>query len=166
MDSSTDLRISSLEAALRKLTTGETDLASDERKTSTEKSSGGGLPNFLREAVEVQELTDLAVPWTTFDASNWIPKGAVAALVEMEWAMQSPNSGQKDGFIWFRKSSGALQVLGSRGRAAGNSDNNAASNQAIIPISPKRTFDYTITDTYSVHGFDNEAVIRLIGYFK
>jgi hypothetical protein len=158
---SLDLRLSNLEAVVRRL-----EMQPNSESISSTASTTGVVPHFLAASATVLAATDEAQPWTTYDASSSIPKGAIAALIETEWAMQSPNSGDIDAFIMFRKQSGSIELVGSRGRAAGNSDNAAGANQLIVPITSSRTFDYMITDTYSVHGFDNGALIRLIGYYK
>lgn len=166
---SIDLRLTNLEAAVRRFDLTGTLSVSPDASTTTATSStttNPVIPHFLGSSVTVQTLTDDPVEWTTFDASTFLPKGSLFAIVETEWAMQSPNSDDKDAYIKFRKQDGAIELIGSRGRAAGNSDNCAGANQLIIPITTTRTFDFTITETTGGKGFDNEATIRLIGYYK
>ena len=141
------LRLAAVEANVRRIPTPQIE------------PSG---PIFLQTAVKVQAETTNEIPWRTFNAAQFIPDGVRTAIVETEWSISAPDSGDKDARIWFRRNLDAIQVLGSRGRASGNSDNIAGSNQVMVPVSANRSFDFMI----ETPGFNNGAQIRLIGYFR
>ena len=137
-----------------------TALESQVRRIPVPASAKSG-PNFLRQSITVLPLTAAVVTWTTFNAAQVIPAGATAAIVETEWSMSSPDQGDVDAYIKFRRNLDSITLIGSRGRASGNSDNIAGANQLIVPISPNRSFDYMI----DFPGFNNQATIRLVGYY-
>lgn len=155
---SLDLRISNLETAVRRMVPSEQDPST----TTASSSSGSGIPHFLDSKVEVQAITTSDVDWTTFDAHSWIPAGSCAAIIETEYAISEPDSGDDDATILFRKQSGSIELVGSRGRASGSADDIAGANQLLVPITSTRTFDFAIEEP----GFNEGATIHLIGYWK
>ena len=140
------LRLTALESQVRRL------------PVPTPTRSG---PNFLRQSITVLPPTAAVVTWTTFNAAQYIPAGASAAIVETEWSISSPDRGDVDAYIKFRRNLDSITLIGSRGRASGNSDNIAGANQFMVPLSPNRSFDYMI----DFPGFNNQATIRLVGYY-
>ena len=140
------LRLAAVEAKVRQQT------------PATMSHSG---PNFLQAAIPIIPKNTAVVAWTTFNAASYIPDGVRTAIVETDWAISSPDSGDKDAYIKFRASLDTLEIVGSRGRASGGSDNIAGSNQVMVPMTANRSFDFWIENP----GFDQGATMRLIGYF-
>ncbi len=99
--------------------------------------------------------------WTTFDASPYIPADAVAVILEAEAAMTGPDGGDKDAYIRIRESAGSFEYVLLRGRSAGERDNVAWASQGIFPVGNDKKFQWEI----EAPGFNEGAVIRLIGYY-
>ncbi len=118
-------------------------------------------PNFLQAAITIVPKNSNTIAWSTFNAADYVPAGVQTAIVETDWAISSSDSGDKDAYIKFRASLDTIEIVGSRGRASGNSDNIAGANQVMVPMTANRSFDYMI----ETPGFDQLATIRLIGYF-
>ena len=118
-------------------------------------------PNFLEAPIPIVPRNSNIIAWTTFNAADYVPDGVRTAIVETDWAISSPDTGEKDAYIKFRASLDTIEIVGSRGRASGNSDNIAGANQVMVPMTANRSFDYMIDEP----GFDQLATIRLIGYF-
>jgi hypothetical protein len=143
---SDSLRLSAIEAQVRR---------------QPRVSPGSSGPTFLDHSVNVLTKSTTTVAWKTFNAGNSIPAGASTAIVETEWSMSSPDTGDVDAYIRFRRDIDSAVIVGSRGRASGASDNIAGANQVMVPITANRSFDFSI----ETPGFNNGATIRLVGYF-
>lgn len=130
------------------------------RQLPRETASHSG-PNFLQAAITIIPMNTSVVAWTTFNAAKYIPEGVRTAIVETDWAISSPDTGDRDAYIKFRASLDTLEIIGSRGRASGGSDNVAGANQVMVPMTANRSFDFWI----ETPGFDQGATMRLIGYY-
>ena len=128
---SDSLRLAAVEAQVRRLPSGSIPVAG---------------PTFLTTSMTVLAATSNAVAWQTFNASDL--------------SLSQPDTGDVDASIRFRQNIDSGVILGSRGRAAGGSDNIAGANQLMVPLTANGSFDYMIEDP----GFNNGATIRLIGY--
>ncbi len=137
-----------------------TAVESEVRRLPREAATQSG-PNFLDSAITIVPKNSATIAWTTFNAAGYLPSGVRTAIVETDWAISSPDSGDKDAYIKFRASLDSIEIVGTRGRASGNSDNIAGANQVMVPMTANRSFDYMI----DIPGFDQLATIRLIGYF-
>ena len=142
---SDSLRLAAVEAQVRRLPSGSIPVAG---------------PTFLTTSMTVLAATSNAVAWQTFNASDFVPTGTRTAIIETEWSLSQPDTGDVDASIRFRQNIDSGVILGSRGRAAGGSDNIAGANQLMVPLTANGSFDYMIEDP----GFNNGATIRLIGY--
>lgn len=98
------------------------------------------------------------VPWTTFDASPYIPAGSSAVILETSYAQSGPDNGYNS-IVWTRSNSSGAPIISGFGRCAGNADNCGGSEQSTVPVSSSRTFDYKVEV-----GFNKGLQIRLIGY--
>jgi len=147
-----DYRLSNVEAALRRLQRQETAIP--------ETVQPGYY--WLDSVVTVQASTSSTVAWTTYNAAHDIPQGTKAVLLEIEFAMDSPDSGDSNAHVRFRRRSGEIELVGARGAAGGSSDSIAWCNEKLVPVTKTRTFDYSI----ETPGFNNGCEIRLIGYYK
>ncbi|MCW5939919.1 MAG: phage tail protein [Fimbriimonadaceae bacterium] len=118
------------------------------------------VPQFLGSPATVQSSTTAAVDWTTFDAAGHCPDGSTVAILEAVGQGQGPDDlgvfpqveGRKDGLA------PALVLL--RARMAGSGDAPAYGQQAFVPMTESRTFQYRILE-----GFEEGCSIRLIGFF-
>jgi len=123
-----------------------------------------GIPNFLT-PVEIQPATAIAVAWTTYNTlvADGVPSTASAVILEAVWDLSGPDPGPAS-FIKIRKESGADEYVLSCGNSGGSDDTVGGSNQGIFPIKETAgvlSIDYEITT-----GFNNNAVIRLIGFIS
>lgn len=126
---------------------------------------------FVRIEVDWWNKTDphrttRPVPWTFFDLSSHLPSGvqAQAVILEAEASKFGPNStggdpNMADAYIRIRPANATDEgnIL-LRGRAFGDSDNVAWSNQGVFPLA-NNAFHYTITH----EGFQVWN-IRVVGY--
>ena len=111
--------------------------------------------------VTVQSSTTSTVSWTTFDASATVPDGAVAVILQVIWAMESPDSGDIFADVKVRRQSGDPEYVAAHGSGAGSGDYASSSHQGMFPITSGREFDYSI----EAPGFDHGCEIKLIGYW-
>lgn len=155
---SLEIRVANLEAAFRRLE----NQPQNAQSTASSSSTAATLVTFLASRQTVQANTTGTVAWTEFNAASLVPSGTQCVILESTWALVGPDSGDIDANIKFRSKSGAIELNGSRGRAAGSSDATAGVNQTIVPLSSRRTFDFTI----EAPGFDGGASIDLVGYIK
>lgn len=148
---SLEIRVANLESAVRRLTNADAPASTDAKSYY-----------WLKEAATVQSSTTSTVSWTTFDASPYIPAGSVAALVEIEFSQQGPDTGDVQSHVRFRRRSGEIELVGALGQAAGSGDYAGGCTEKLVPVTGFRKFDYTI----EAPGFDAGCIIRLIGYYK
>ena len=132
---------------------------------SGERSSGLLVLNYI-DPVTVATGTSATSGYVAFEVPRSVPSGAQALLLEAEWAMSSPDVGAEvlDARITIATSANPTEsYLLSRGRSAGEYDNIAGANQALMPydISERKLY-YSVPDP----GFNNGWTIRLIGYLK
>lgn len=128
-------------------------------------SRGGGGPTFINPVTVYNNAGNTGtVGWTTVNASGYVPAGARAVILEAEAAMPWPDVGAPDidAHIKIRVAAGNPEYVLLRGRAACGGDCVAWANQGTFPIAANRRFQFTIENP----GFDNGAVIRVIGYYS
>lgn len=145
----------------------ERNRATNTATTSTSSELSGGLMvlNFI-DPVTVGTGTASTNGYVPYEIPRSVPNGAQALLLESEWALSSPDVGAEilDAKITIATSATPTgSYVLSRGRSAGEYDNIAGANQALMPydISERKLY-------YSVPapGFNNGWTIRLIGYLK
>lgn len=98
------------------------------------------------------------VPWTTFDASAYIPVNATAVILEGEGSMSATD---ENAYIMIRRDSSSPNYLLLRGEPSGPGEDVSWGSQGIFPTL-NRTFQFTISGV----GFNLDYSIRLVGYFN
>jgi hypothetical protein len=100
--------------------------------------------------------------WQTINISSYVPPGTKNVLVEVDYAISSPDNGDVDAFVLVRANSSSPTMPIARGRSAGSGDNIAGLNTAIIPIDQStRTFQLAV----EIPGFNGGVTVRLLAYF-
>jgi len=100
--------------------------------------------------------------WQTINISSYVPPGTKNVLIEVDYAIATPDNGDVDAFVLVRANSSSPTMPIARGRSAGKGDNVAGLNTAIIPIDQSTlTFQLAV----EVPGFDGGVTVRLLAYF-
>jgi hypothetical protein len=119
-------------------------------------------PHFIAPVDVMSATGGIAVPWTSFDASNYIPPNATAVILEAETAMDGPDTGDIYAHIRIRASGGSPDYLLLQGAAGESGDRVAWAAQGIYPVGSDRTFQYQV----EFPSFNIGWQIRLIGYYR
>lgn len=152
---SLEIRVANLEAAFRRLQPQQTATTITTATGATERI------HFLNSIVSIESAQTGTVSWTTYNASAYIPKGYRTAILQIKWAMSSPDTGDIIADVKLRERSGTIEIGGAYGRASGTGDEVGSLAQVLVPTTSERTFDYTI----EAPGFDLGVTIELIGYW-
>lgn len=100
--------------------------------------------------------------WQTANLSGIVPAGTKQVLVQVHWAISSPDYDDVDAFLLVRKNSSSPTYAIARGRSSGSGDNVAGALQAIIPIDETNlTFQYAVERP----GFNGGITLQVIGYY-
>lgn len=118
-----------------------------------------GVPPTFITPVQIYSGSGV-VSATAFDTTPYVPAGANGVILESSYALNGPDGGTYDAFIYVGKNASTPYIL-SHGRCAGQEDNCAGADQGLFPINSSGTIYYKITGP----GFNDGASIWLIGYF-
>ncbi len=154
-------RISHLEAQIAEATVTPAKASTLSTNISAAAVSSGLV--LLSAIQPVQASTVVAVAWTTFDASPFVPVGAKFAWLQIDYAITMPDVGVVDAYVHGADdhNTGVILTL-AHGRSSGSSDANADCKQIFCKLTAARKFDYEI----QAIGFDGGLKIDLIGYVK
>ncbi len=99
---------------------------------------------------------------TSINVFSVIPTTATHVILELEWAMSTPDSGDIDAHLRARPDGSAPWYIVGRARSSGGDDSIAGSNQGIFPF---RITDGNLDLQHEAPGFNGGFTLRIVGYY-
>lgn len=99
---------------------------------------------------------------TSINVFSYVPSTATHVILELEWAMSTPDNGDVDAHLRCRPDGAYPWYIVGRARSSGGSDSIAGSNQGIFPF---RLTDGNLDLIHEPPGFNGGYTLRIIGYY-